>query len=57
MIDPKQQPPSERKPATEVPQPKKAAEKDRANADPPADDSIEGEGSPGLTITGGGGHA
>ena len=23
----------------------------------PADDSIEGEGSPGLTITGGGGHA
>ena len=57
MIDPKQQPRSERKPVTEVPQPKKAAEKDRANADPPADDSIEGEGSPGLTITGGGGHA
>jgi len=26
-------------------------------ADQPADDSIEGEGSPGLSITGGGGHA
>jgi hypothetical protein len=26
-------------------------------ADQPADDSLEGEGSPGLSITGGGGHA
>jgi hypothetical protein len=57
MIDPKQQPQSERKPSTDGPKPKKAAEKERANAEPPPDDSIEGEGSPGLTITGGGGHA
>jgi hypothetical protein len=30
---------------------------DKKPADQPADDSLEGEGSPGLSITGGGGHA
>jgi hypothetical protein len=38
----------------------KAAELRRKPRDPNAeiaDDTIEGEGSPGLTITGGGGHA
>ena len=56
MSDPKQ-PPSERKPATAMPKPAKPEARDRAKSDPAPDDSIEGEGSPGLTITGGGGHA
>jgi hypothetical protein len=56
MSDPKQ-PDSEAKPADATPKPKNSDTRDRNKADPAPDDSIEGEGSPGLTITGGGGHA
>lgn len=56
MSDPKQ-PTSERNSAKAIPESKKSQSRDRAKSDPAPDDSIEGEGSPGLTITGGGGHA
>jgi hypothetical protein len=55
MADPKQQ--TARKPAAEMPKQKKSTQDNRADADPPPGESIEGEGSPGLTILGGGGHA
>jgi hypothetical protein len=45
------------KPAIPMPKPKKPEARVPNKADPAPDDSIEGEGSPGLTITGGGGHA
>ena len=56
MSDTKQ-PQSEAKPAEATPKPEKSNPRDRNKAEPAPDDSIEGEGSPGLTITGGGGHA
>jgi hypothetical protein len=56
MSDPKHQQ-TERTPATGMPKPKKANKQDRAQDDPPPGELVEGEGSPGLTITGGGGHA
>jgi hypothetical protein len=34
-----------------------AAERQHNNSDSDVEESLEGEGSPGLTITGGGGHA
>jgi hypothetical protein len=46
----------ENKPASATPKSKDSATRDR-KTNPAPDDSIEGEGSPGLTITGGGGHA
>jgi hypothetical protein len=56
MADPKQQQP-ERKPAAETSKPKRSTQDSRVEADPPPGESIEGEGSPGLSILGGGGHA
>jgi len=35
----------------------KVAERSRTDSDAEVEDSLEGEGSPGLTIMGGGGHA
>ena len=55
MNDPKQ-PPADRKPSREVPKPKKVEETNRAGADAPGE-LLEGEGSLGLSIMGGGGHA
>jgi hypothetical protein len=56
MTDPKHQ--SAHTPAAEKPKPKKSLEQKSANeADPTPGESIEGEGSPGLSILGGGGHA
>jgi hypothetical protein len=49
--------PPQAKPKAE-PETKRKTDPDRDRApDPTPDDSIEGEGSPGLTIGGGGGHA
>ena len=56
MSDPKDQR-IEHKPATAMPKPKKPETRDRDKADPASGETVEGEGSPGLTITGGGGHA
>jgi hypothetical protein len=55
MADPKQQP--ERKPSDERTTKKPSDSTSAAKADPPPGESIEGEGSPGLSILGGGGHA
>jgi hypothetical protein len=55
MSDPKQ-PQREGKTADTTREPKASPARDRKTEQAP-DDSIEGEGSPGLTITGGGGHA
>ena len=51
------QPQRETKLADATPKPKNSDARDPNKADPAPDDSIEGEGSPGLTISGGGGHA
>jgi hypothetical protein len=56
MSDSKQ-PKNEAKRDDATPKPKESAARDRNKTNPAPDDSIEGEGSPGLTITGGGGHA
>jgi hypothetical protein len=55
MADPKQQP--GRRSAAETPKQKKSTQENSAKADPPPGETIEGEGSPGLSILGGGGHA
>jgi hypothetical protein len=55
MADPKPQ--TGRTPDAETPKPKKSPEQKANKADPPPGESIEGEGSPGLSILGGGGHA
>ena len=50
--------PGRTKPGTDASRKKaKNPAPDERPREQPADDSIEGEGSPGLTITGGGGHA
>jgi hypothetical protein len=55
MSDPK---PQQAKRKAETAKPKKSTQDNSANnADPPPGESIEGEGSPGLSILGGGGHA
>jgi hypothetical protein len=56
MRDPKHQQ-TERKPAAEMPKPKKSIKDNSAASDPPPGQTLEGEGSPGLSILGGGGHA
>jgi hypothetical protein len=54
MTDPKQKPEAKAAEAAK----KSAAEKTRTgNGDQPPGETIEGEGSPGLSILGGGGHA
>jgi hypothetical protein len=56
MADPKQQR-SERRSANETPKPETMKPKRAEKADLTPGESIEGEGSPGLSILGGGGHA
>jgi hypothetical protein len=55
MADPKHQR-SEPRPANETPKPE-TMKKRAVKADQAPGESIEGEGSPGLSILGGGGHA
>jgi hypothetical protein len=54
MTDPKQK--SNPKTQTEA-EKRKAPKQEVRKDDPSPDELIEGEGTPGLTITGGGGHA
>jgi hypothetical protein len=56
MADSKQ-PQTERKHAAETPKPKNSTQDNSATADSLPGETIEGEGSPGLSILGGGGHA
>ena len=56
MADPKQQR-SERRSASEMPKPETMKPKRAEKADQTPGELIEGEGSPGLSILGGGGHA
>ena len=56
MADPKQRR-SEHRSANETPKPETIKPKRAERADQTPGESIEGEGSPGLSILGGGGHA
>jgi hypothetical protein len=56
MDDPKQQRTQGETKPKESPS-KNANSPDRDKSDSPAGELLEGDGSPGLTITGGGGHA
>jgi hypothetical protein len=56
MSNPRQ-PQAEQKPRREVPKSKKEDEDNRSVDHSPPGELLEGEGDPGVTITGGSGHA